>query len=160
MSRILENDFDRMYDVYGALIYKIAVVYLKNRADAEDVVQNVFVKLFCKAPDFLSAAEEKAWIIKVTVNCCKNEKKSFWKRKVDLTDDKLDDIPDFTDEDRAVMDEVFSLPPNYRTVIYLYYIEGYKIDEISKILSLSRSAVKMRLSRGREMLKTGLKEVL
>ena len=159
MDHISEETFDEKYALYSDLVFRIAFVYLKNRADAEDVLQEVFVKLFYKAPAFAATAAEKAWIVKVTVNCCKNVQSNFWKRKIDLTD-TFADIPDFSGEDRTVMEELMALAPHYRTVIYLHYIEGYGINEIAHILKISPSAVKMRLSRGREKLKKSLQEDL
>ena len=157
MNCISESNFDEKYERYKSLIFRIGIVYLGNRSDAEGLMQDVFVKLFYKAPKFFSAEEEKAWMIKVTVNCCKNMCKSYWKRKVELTC-TFDDIPDLTKADQMVLEELAALDPGYRTVIYLHYMEGYKIVEIAEMLKLSPSAVKMRLSRGREMLKTSLRE--
>ncbi len=155
---ISEIDFDEKYGLYSDLIFKISIVYLRNREDAEDVMQNVFMKLFYNAPIFTGQAAEKAWVIRVTVNCCKNELRSFWRRNVDISD-AFEVIEDITDDDREVLDELAEMPPKYRAVIYLHYIEGYNVGEISQILKLSESCVKMRLSRGREMLKKSLEEV-
>jgi len=142
------------YEMYKTMLFRIAFSFLGNKHDCEDILQEAFIRLYCKAPSFPGMEDEKRWLIRVTVNLCKNHIKSFWNRnKVDLNE-----LTEYIiePEDRELMREVFKLPPIYRTVIYLYYVEGYQISAISKILKLSESTVKMRLKRGREKLKIEL----
>lgn len=142
------------YEIHKAMLFRIAFSFLGNKHDCEDVLQEAFIRLYCKAPPFSSMEDEKRWLIRVTVNLCKNHLKSFWNRnRVNLNELKEYIVEP---EDREIMREVFKLPPIYRTVIYLYYVEGYQISAIAKILKLSESTVKMRLKRGREKLKIEL----
>lgn len=142
------------YEIHKAMLFRIAFSFLGNKHDCEDVLQEAFIRLYCKAPPFSSMVDEKRWLIRVTVNLCKNHLKSFWNRnRVNLNELKEYIVEP---EDREIMREVFKLPPIYRTVIYLYYVEGYQISAIAKILKLSESTVKMRLKRGREKLKIEL----
>ncbi len=139
------------YDLYKTMLFRIAISYLGNRHDCEDILQEAFIRLCYKAPAFPSTEDEKRWIIRVTVNLCKNHIKSFWNRKKINMNELIEYVHE--PEDRELMKEVFRLPAIYRTVIYLYYVEGYKISGIANILNLSESTVKMRLKRGRERLK-------
>lgn len=144
------------YDLYKTMLYRIAFSYLGNKQDSEDVLQDVFIKLCYSAPDFPSEEDEKRWVIRVTINLCKDHLRSFWHRnKISLED--LDEYAS-VQEDKADLIEILSLPPKYKIVIHLYYFEGYHIAEIAKILKLSESAIKMRLKRGRELLKIELEE--
>lgn len=139
------------YDSYKTMIYRLAFSYLGNKQDSEDVLQDVFIKLCYSAPDFPSDEDEKRWIIRVTINLCKDHLRSFWRRnKVSLED--LDEYASIQEEKEDLL-EIINLPPKYKVVIHLYYFEGYNVSEIAKILNLSISAVKMRLKRGRELLK-------
>lgn len=139
------------YEQYKTMLFRIAVSFLGNRHDCEDILQEAFIRLCYKAPVFASTEDEKRWIIRVTVNLCKNHLKSFWYRNKTDINELMEYVHE--PEDRELMKEVFRLPSIYRTVIYLYYVEGYKISAISNILKLSESTVKMRLKRGREKLK-------
>jgi RNA polymerase sigma-70 factor (ECF subfamily) len=136
------------------MVYRISILYLKNKADAEDVLQEAFIKLFCHTPDFPDREDEKYWLIRISINLCKDRLKSFWfKKTVPILD------MDFADKEAAdieLLSLVLSLPKKTKDVIYLYYYEGYNISELSLILRISESAVKMRLKRGREHLKMEL----
>ncbi|MFT4143503.1 MAG: RNA polymerase sigma factor [Mobilitalea sp.] len=139
------------YNLYKAMLFRIAFSYLGNKHDSEDVLQEAFIKLHYSAPNFASYEDEKRWLIRVTINLCKDHLKSFWHRnKI-----SLDDIEAFavTTQDHEDLLEILKLHPKYKIVIHLYYMEGYRISEIAKILHISESAVKMRLKRGRELLK-------
>jgi RNA polymerase sigma-70 factor (ECF subfamily) len=144
------------YDKYKTMLYRIAFSYLGNKQDCEDILQDVFIKLCYSAPEFPSDEDEKRWLIRVTINRSKDHLKSFWQRNKIC----LDDIEDYvtTLEDREDLLEIINLPPKYKVVIHLYYYEGYNIMEISNILKASVSAVKMRLKRGRELLKIELED--
>jgi len=133
------------------MLFRIAISFLGNRHDCEDILQEAFIRLCYKAPVFAGTEDEKRWLIRVTVNLCKNHLKSFWFRNRTNMDELMEYIQE--PEDRELLREVFRLPPIYRTVIYLHYVEGYKISVIANILKISESTVKMRLKRGREKLK-------
>ncbi len=138
-----------LVNTYGDMIYRICLVSLKNHADAEDATQEIFLKYLTRAPAFSSPDHEKAWLITVTVNQCRNMLRS---QKLIPTDPELLHPPDDPAENHAVLDALLKIPEKFRTVLMLYYIYGYKINEIAKMIGTSASAVKMRLSKGRKLL--------
>lgn len=142
--------FDAAYGAYGAMVYRLAMVYLGRRADAEDVSQEAFFKLLYKAPAFADAEHEKRWLLRVTVNLCRDQLRGFWRKRAVALEE---DYPMESPESFEIADAVVRLPEKYKTPIHLHYYEGYSVTEIADILKLSQSAVKMRLSRGREILR-------
>lgn len=147
----------KKYDLYKNMLFQIAFSYLGNKHDCEDIIQEAFIKLCCHAPEFEHEENEKRWLIRVTINLCKNHVHSFWHRMKENSDDALEQYFIHEDE-RRIMSDVIRLPDKYKTIILLYYIAGYKISEIAQTLKLSESAVKMRLKRGRELLKIELED--
>ena len=138
-----------LVDTYGDMIYRISFVSLKNHADAEDAVQEVFLKYFTRAPDFKSDEHEKYWLVTVTVNHCKNMIRI---RRAIPTDPELLHYPDDAHEDNAVLDALMQVPEKFRIVLTLHYVYGYKINEIAGMIKKTSSAVKMRLSKGKKIL--------
>ncbi len=154
----IKSKFETKYKLYGDMLYKIAFLHMKNQDDAEDVLQEVFIKLLCSAPSFKDLDHEKAWLIRVTQNTCRDFLKSSKNKNVSLNFD-LSSYPAADGDMRLdVLKKLFALPENYKTVIVLYYYYDYSVSGISRILKISKSAVKMRLKRGREMLKIELEE--
>ncbi len=149
--------FEEKYSTYSDLVFKLSMTYLGNQSDAEDITQDVFVKLFTNAPQFESPQHERYWIIRVTINACKNHLGTFWNRNT-VGIETIQEMPYTDDNTNIVTEKLYNLQPKYRVVLYLYYYEGYSIDEIATALKLSRSAIKMRLKRGREKLKLDLQE--
>lgn len=151
--------FNEKYNKYSSMLFKLSMPYLGNRSDAEDAVQEAFIRLMFKAPVFVDEEHEKRWLLRITINICKDKLKGFWRRhSVSLEDDYL-----FTDCDTEILNfaqMIVKLPIKYKDVIHLYYYENYKVPEIAEILHLSISAVKMRLKRGREILKIELEAEL
>lgn len=143
--------FSRAYEEYADDLYRICLVYLKRREDAEEAVTDAFIRLMEYAPEFENEAHKKAWLIKTAVNICKNMRKSAWTRYVVPNDEVLSYMT--TQDEVTIMDEVLSLPPKYRVIIYMYYYQGYKAGEIAKILGIKESTVLSRMSRGREKLR-------
>ena len=139
---------------YKDAVYRLALSYTKSPAEAEDVCQSVFLKMMEQRS--IASGREKAWLLQTTANTCRNLLRSSWWRKTDALDDGIpaDISPEYADVYQAVM----ALEPKYRVVIYLRYYEEYSTKEIAQLLHISQSAVTTRLSRGREMLKTTLKE--
>jgi len=120
-----------------------------SREEAEDAVQDAFLKLFEKNPAFESPEHETAWLIRVTVNLCKSRLRShWWKKTVPL----LESYPAQTDEQHNLVETVLSLPTKYRAVIHLFYYEGYGAKEIAGITGQNESAVRQQLTRARRML--------
>ena len=141
-------------DKYSDMVYRIALTRCSNKENAEDVFQDVFLKLSETMPVFENAEHEKAWFIRVTINLTKNLYNSAWNRKTtELDENIVFEAP----EEKEVLDAVLELQQNYRTVIYLFYYEGYKVKEIAEIVNASENTVKTWLSRAREELKNKLK---
>ncbi len=134
---------------YSDSLMRIAYTYTRNMDDAQDMVQDAFIKYMTKAPDFLSTEHEKAWLIRITINICKNHLSSSYTK----SRGELDENISVTDEHSTLSDIVNTLPEKYRTAIHLYYYEGYSAKEIAKIIGLTESAVTSRLQRGRGLLK-------
>jgi RNA polymerase sigma-70 factor (ECF subfamily) len=140
----------RLVGGYSGSLYRLAFAYLKNRHDAEDAVQEVFLAYLDKAPRFLSEAHEKAWLIRVTVNRCKNQLKSGWfKSRRPLPED----LPVMMVEESELLRAVMDLDEKYRLPLHLHYYEGYPIKEIAEILGDKPATIGTRLARGREILK-------
>ena len=136
-------------------LYRTAAAIMGSKAEAEDAVQDVFVKLVEKQPHFESAEHETAWLIRVTVNQCKSRLRThWWKKTVPL----LDTIPAATAAQHGITETVLSLPVKYRTVIHLYYYEGYSTKEIAEITKQRDATVREQLTRARRMLRSFLEE--
>lgn len=145
----------KVYETYADTLFRIAMVHLGRREDAEEATQDTFIKLMEKAPIFNDAEHQKAWLIRVITNHCKSLLGRGWrKREVKL--EGADPLTTDDPEDQALIELVLSLPVKYRSVVHLYYYEDYPIREIGEILQISESAVKMRLKRGRQLLKLEL----
>lgn len=137
---------------YSQTLYRIALTALHSSADAEDAVQEVFITLLKKQPEFKSTEHEKAWLIRVTVNTARNMRKRLSRCESHA------ELPEITTEQRcdSLISAVLELPTKYSTVIHLFYYEDYSIKEISSILQLPAATVGTRLTRGRALLKNKL----
>lgn len=144
---------------YQDMVYRIALYQFGVPQDAEDVVQEVFLRLYTAEKPFESGEHLRRWLIRVTVNVCRDVLKSPWrKRRVPL--EAVPDQPVFDKpEERELYQAVMALPEKYRTVLDLFYYEELSTKEIGALLGLRQSAVTTRLSRARELLKQQLKEV-
>lgn len=131
-------------------VYRLAYAQMKNTSDADDVYQEVFYRYIRKKPLFESPEHEKAWFIKVTVNCCKTSLKSFWKTKVCELDETFEDT-EVEKEDLSFA--LKKLPKKYSAVLYLFYFEDMSIKEIASALNLKEGNVGVLLSRARQKLK-------
>ncbi len=153
-----KQEAQRLVDTYGDAVYRLAYAHTGSRFDAEDVTQETFLRLIRAAPEFKEEAHCKAWLLRVAVNCAKDLHRSFWrKRAVPLEEAESVPAPEQT-EDSPLLRAVLALPERYRTVVHLYYYEGYSAAEIGRIVGKSVSAVNTRLSRARGMLRNMLKE--
>lgn len=153
--QINQENIVNIVNKYSDMVYRLALTRCTNYDMAEDVFQDVFLKISEKQPKFKDQEHEKAWIIRVTINMTKNMNKSAWNRKIVELDENIASDNNYADENN-VFDEVMRLPQDYRTVIYLFYYEGYKVNEISKMLETSEGTIKTWLSRAREQLKQKL----
>lgn len=154
---------NELIERYGHQILRTAYMYLKDRQKAEDVSQEVFIKLYRNNPIFTSPDHEKAWLLRVTINLCKDQLKSFWSKRIVLDDTKegasmrdTSDIALDNEQARQLFHAVLSLPENFKTPIILYYYHGMTSAQIAKIISTPEATVRSRLKRGREKLKTKL----
>lgn len=148
---------ESIYDKYADLLYRLAYANMQSKVDAEDVVHDVFIKFYEKSPKFHDEEHEKAWLVRVTINMCRDHiRKKKYRSYVPL--DEIQEMEIEDDEKLEVMGHLSEIASNYRNVIILHYFEGYTVNEISKMLRISASAVKMRLSRGRELLKNKIEK--
>ena len=147
----LHRDFDSLYLSYSDMLYRIAVSMLRSVDDAEDALQNTFCRYLQKTPSFRDTEHEKAWLIRVTINQCKDLMRRR-KLRAWLPIEALTDVG-VRAKSTPALDAVAELPEKYKTVIILYHLEEMSVQEIAGVLSLSQSAVKMRLARAREMLR-------
>ena len=152
-----KQDFNsrEVVNKYSDMLYNIAIGYLKNKDDAEDIVQEVFMRFitYARKNSFKDKDHEKYWLIRVTINLCNNELKSA-KRKNKLIVNDIENLEISYLKEDYMFDIINSLDKKYRDVVRLFYIEDFKISEISKILSISEDNVKTRLKRARNKLKT------
>ena len=136
---------------YGDMLYRICLVMLKNSADAEDAVQETFIKFVQKSTTFENEGHEKAWLITVATNKCRDMLR-YRNRHRTESEELLQGY--FIEQyDSGILEALSELDEKYRIILVLFYVEQYKIDQISKITGVSVSAVKMRLSRGRKLLR-------
>lgn len=140
---------------YGPAVFRLAYARTGSRADAEDIMQEVFVRLLRAGPDFADRAHARAWLLRVAANCANDWFRAPWRRREGPLTDSL---PAPEHEDGGVVEAVLALPAKYRTAVHLYYYEELSVAEIAKITGKSESAVKSRLFRARAMLREALKE--
>ena len=148
----LNERAEYLAETYADAILRLSYTYLKNTHDAQDVCQTVFVKLLTEPRDFESAEHERAYILQMAANACKDLLKSPWRKRT-CGLEACAEVPAPETGDGAVLAAVNQLPANYRSVIYLFYYEGYQAAEIGKILSVPTATVHTRLARGRAKLK-------
>lgn len=141
-----------IYNRHMKTIYRVCFLYMKNRADTEDMVQSTFLRLINSETVFQSKEHEKAWLIRTAINLCKDYYRSWWSRTLGL-----DKAPEASVEQSFQIDEtlskVLALPPKHKTAIYLYYYEGYSTPEIADMMGKSQSTVRGWLHAGRKKLK-------
>ncbi len=138
-------------DNYGDAVYKLCLIMLKNHADAADAAQETFITYMDKSPLFTGAEKEKAWLMQVAANKCRDMLRMRSRRNT-VSDDILENYAENTEE-YGIVEALTELPDKYRIVMILHYIEGYKTEEIAGMIGKTVSAVKMRLSKGRTMLR-------
>ena len=147
--------YDEIADKYIDTIYRLALSRTKSHSYAEDITQDVFVKLMSANKKFETEEHLKAWLLRVTINLTKDLFASSWYKK----SAELDEDVSYTPEEKSdVYYAVMNLPQKYRTVIHLHYYEGYSVDEIAKIVNATSGTVKSQLHRARQMLKDFVEE--
>lgn len=151
-----EEEAARAIERYGDMVRRLCLVHLKNPADTEDIFQNVFLKYVLSPVVFESPEHEKAWLIRVTINACKDLVKSFFRSRTVPLEELMDQPAPLSEEHKEVLEAVLALPQKYRDAVYLHYYEGYTAAEIGKLLGKNTNTVYTLLTRARERLRKTL----
>ena len=146
-----QQEAERLVTAYSDLILRLSCTYLRSTQDGEDICQSVLLKLLTGDQVFDSPAHERAWVVRATINACKDELRAFRRKTVPLEDVPETAAPELPRSE--VLDAVMSLPEKYREAIYLFYYEGYSTREIGQLTGRSEAAVSAHLSRGRKKLR-------
>ena len=149
-------DVETIIERYGDLLYRLCILMLKNESDAEDVIQETLIKFYRKAPVFENADHEKAWLIRVATNECRDLLR--FRVRHPLAEVEQIMVASEDSADSGILEALASLPEKYKLVLALYYVEGYKVEDIAKIIGRTSSAVKMRLQKGRRLLEKVYRE--
>lgn len=153
----MKRDHEEKIEKYSATVFRCAYSFVKNRHDAEDLMQEVFMKYLTKTPSFVDENHEKAWFIRVTINMSKNYLRSFWfKNREELPEDFTGNNEG--ESNSEIWSAIYELPEKYRVTIIMHYIEGYSIKEISQILKKKPSTIGTWLERGKKRLKQIMEE--
>ena len=144
------GDVERVVHTYGNMLFRLCLITLGNASDAEDVIQETMITYLRKKPEFKDAEHEKAWLITVASNKCKDLLR--FRARHPMID--LEQIQEFAaeDSDSGILEALMTLPEKFRIVLILYYVEEYRIGDIAKVIGKTPSAVKMRLQKGRSLL--------
>ena len=161
-TRMDEALFEEIYSKYANDVLRICCFYLRDRQQAEDITQDVFVKMLTHAPE-LEAGHEKAWLLKVALNRCRDHWRSGWVKRMVLGSPAMELTPDPADMDarmekQELLAAIGKLPPDFKDAILLFYYQGFEINEIAEMTGLPEGTVSSRLSRARNKLKSVLKE--
>lgn len=154
-----EEEAGRAIEQYADMVRRICMIHLKNYEDAEDIFQTVFLKYVLRSEPFDSPEHEKAWIIRVTVNACRDLVKSFFRSRTVSLDQLIEKPQDMPEDHSDILEAVLELPALFRDVVYLHYYEGYSAPEIGRILKKNPNTVYTLLARARQLLKTRLEGV-
>ena len=154
--RMYRYTYDEIASKYIDTIYRLALSRTKSTQYAEDITQDVFVKLIDSRKSFETEEHLKAWLLRVTINLTKDLFSSAWFKRTSELDENISYTSE--EEEGDLPQAVSALPKKYRTVIHLHYYEGYHVDEIAQITGVSVGTVKSQLHRGRQMLKTIMEE--
>ena len=150
-----DREIEEIYERNKKTVYRVCFAYMKNKADTEDAVQDTFFQLIKTGTAFESEEHEKAWLIRTATNICKNVLRNWWRKR-----ENLDDYENLRGNENIENDDVFSvvmgLPDKYKTVVYLYYYEGYNSVDISKILDKPQSTIRNHLHEARSVLREKL----
>lgn len=150
-----QDPMEKFVREHETRIYRTAIAIMGNKADAEDIVQETFVRVIEKQPAFESTEHARAWLVRVTVNLCRSRLRSVWWRK---TVPLLDSYPAESERQRYLMQTMLALPAKQRMAIHLFYYEGYSTREIADITGQRESTVRSQLTRARQKLRTILEE--
>lgn len=152
-----EQEVNRAIERYSDTVRRLCMIHLKNYDDTQDIFQTVFLKYALSSVPFENDEHEKAWIIRVTLNACKDLLKSFFRSRTVPLDEVMEQPARVSPDHREVLEAVLSLPPKYRAVVYLHYYEEYTAPEIGRVLGRNVNTVYTLLNRSKKMLLERLK---
>ena len=153
-----ESTFTAAAEQYLDMVYRIALNWFRNPADAEDAAQTAMLKLWQADTDFSDQEHLRRWLARVAVNECKRLLRSPWRRRTGPLEEVLETASLDTPAQSELFQQVMALPPRYRAAIYLHYYEGYSVREIASVMNANLSTVQTWLMRARGQLRTNLKE--
>ena len=156
MASLLRTD-EEIMDIYNRqvdTVYRICFSFMKTKTDAEDMVQETFLRMLSSGTEFQSEKHEKAWLIVTASNLCKDALRRAWRKHTSL--DELPEIPQDGPEWNPVLEAILALPADQKTAVYMYYYEGYTSAEIAKAMRCRQGTIRSRLSRARQALKKDL----
>ena len=152
------EEYERIVALYADVVFRVALSYAKTKEDAEDVLQNVFLKLLTKRVKFEDDEHIRKWLIRVAVNECNSLWSSFWRKNVEYID-RMEEGITFQNADYSdLYDAIKVLPAKLRIVLHLFYYEGCRTKEIADLLHIREATVRSRLTRARKLLKSQLGE--
>lgn len=151
-----EQEVNRAVEKYSDMVRRLCMIHLKNYADTEDIFQTVFLKYVLSSVTFENEEHEKAWLIRVTINACKDLLKSFFRSRTVSLDSLMERPAEMPSDHREVLEAVLSLPPKYRDVVYLHYYEDYSAPQIGRILGKNVNTVYTLLTRSKKLLREKL----
>lgn len=154
----MKQPVNELFEKYQNNLYAAAFNVCRDAEDAKDVVQDTFIQYHLLKKDFDNEQHIRAWLIRVAINKAKNMNRTFWRKNKVPLEEYIETLAFETPESEELFETVMKLPEKYRIVIHLFYYEDYTVHEIADILKISESNVKVRLSRGRVMLKEKLQE--
>lgn len=159
MRRMNEKDMERLMQEHGTALMRMACLYLRDAALAQDAVQETFLKAYARAAQFRGDAEEKTWLTRIAINTCKDMRRTAWMRMVDRRVDMeyLQGEAEFPLPDDTVVRAVMDLPKKDKAVILLRYYQNMKLSQISAVLGVPEPTVSSRLKRARHKLEKTLK---
>lgn len=157
MPSLLRTDKEiiAIYNRHADTVYYVCYSFMKNKPEAEDMVQETFLRLITSGKEFENERHEKAWLIVTASNLCRDSLKRWYRRDENI-DDHYDLAGNADYRDNPVLDAILSLPEEYKTVVYMYYYEGYSTQEIARHLRCPHATVRTRLARARKRLKSML----
>lgn len=154
----MRESVKELFEKYQNNLYAAAFNVCKNAEDAKDVVQDTFIQYYSLKKDFDNEQHIRAWLLRVAINKAKNINRTFWRRNKVPLEEYMETLIFETPESEELFETVMKLPEKYRIVVHLFYYEDYTVHEIAEILKITESNVKVRLSRGRALLKEKLQE--
>lgn len=150
---------EELIERYADMVYRLALTEVKNKTDAEDIFQEVFIRLVKNLHKLDSEEHAKAWLIRVTINCTRKHFASYWNRNIDFMSEDADmgreseELANLLNGESPVLEAVCRLPEKYRIVVHLFYFEDFSVANISKILKTTENTIKSQLHRARKLLK-------